>query len=223
MQGLKERGISASYSLDSNSLTIDYSYPYCKELSELAYKIIGTYDTDSSLFASGKFFRLSSSIIGEDIMLYLDAYEEYDSYDTDIHISVKDILYNIIPHEGDGKHWSHPMKLPKSFKDRLERVFDKYDISELCFLHLFDEHGSPSVEYCENTGYEMSEDWSDNSSYIKRGMPVNMISDLLDVLLDEYKVPIKDVYFIGNHQIDFCIDYVIAHRHPDGELSLVFY
>lgn len=156
-------------------------------------------------------------------MLYLDAYKENDSYDTDIHISIKGILYNIIPHEGDGKHWSHPMKLAKSFKNRLLRVFSKYDVSELCFLHLFDEHGFPSIEYCENTGYDMYEDWFDITQFIKRGMPTNMIYDLVSVLLDEYKVPIKEVYFIGNHQMYFCIDCVIAYKNSDGELSLVFY
>ena len=78
-------------------------------------------------------------------------------------------MYNIIPHEGDSKHWSHPMKLAKSFKNRLLRVFSKYDVSELCFLHLFDEHGFPSIEYCENTGYDMYEDWFDNTHFIKKG------------------------------------------------------
>ena len=184
---------------------------------------MGTYATDSSLYVSRKFFRLLLSIAGKDIMLYLDAYKEYDSYDTDIHISIKGILYNIIPHEGDGKHWSYPMKLPKSFKNRLLGVFSKYGVSELCFLHLFDEHGSPSIEYCENTGYDMYEDWFDITQFIKRGMPTNMIYDLVSVLLDEYKVPIKEVYFIGNHQMYFCIDYVIAYRNFDGELSLVVY
>ena len=54
-------------------------------------------------------------------------------------------------------------------------------------------------------------------------MSTNMIYDLVSVLLDEYKVPIKEVYFIGNHQMCFCIDCVIAYNNSDGELSLVFY
>ena len=58
---------------------------------------------------------------------------------------------------------------------------------------------------------------------LKRGMSTNMIYDLVSVLLDEYKVPIKEVYFIGNHQMCFCIDCVIAYKNSDGELSLVFY
>jgi len=88
IQGLKEKGISAYYSLDTNSLMVDYNYPHCRELSESAYRLIGTYDTDSSLYVSGKFFRLLPSIVGKNIMFYFDAYEEYDSYDTDIHISI---------------------------------------------------------------------------------------------------------------------------------------
>ena len=234
IQGLKRYGITVKYSgsKDSDRLTLDTRYPHSKEISKFAQDLLGSYPdyVDSSLYVSGNFFSLLSGIVNEDLMSYIDAEEAYESYGNKVSVSIKGILYAILPHEGDGKHWSQTKELSQSFRTNLMDVLDTYVMYEYCYLRVYDKQGTPLVEYCTNDGYAMADVKDDYSSCVGKGIikkdvkgMSNMLSALLDVLLDEYKAPIKEVYFIGNNLEFFGLNYVVASKNSDGELSLVIY
>ena len=221
VKGLKEEGISVSLdSYSGDGLKIESSFPHSEEVARAVWGMLGGNGDYSSCNIDGRFFRLSPKVIDSDMLFHVLAEEYYDnkSGKGSTTVTVGDVLFDVLPH--DNEKWSTANRLDSAFSTALEGILGKIEYDS-CYIHLYDNNGTPAVEYCTEADFYSGK--MNRDEYIKKVTSESLITSLVSVILDRYNFPIKEVYFIGNLVDGFSASRVVAKENSDGEYSLVIY